>query len=222
MELGDLPVKPAKMPNMKPVNPAFLRHLIVFLLYLCSTVTLAVPKAADQEEDEVTFSEAGAPPKRTTQPYRSPAAGVATPSVRSAKSANKPARNTARLERGHRHGKRLVVASKPRQLGKVSSKTTKRAGNAPKLEPSRMADKAARTNARVTRFDQKRQHGARTAKSERRHSRATQAGSRTLEHAPVKPRRLEPRRTKAIARPAARTINRHAERAPARRVTIPI
>ena len=218
MVLGGLPDKPAKMSNMKPLNPAFLRHLVVLLLCLWSTVTLAVPKAADQEEDEVTFSEAGAPPKRTAQPYRSPTAGVATPPVRLAKSVNKPAKSHARLERSKRHGKRLVVAGKPRQLGKASGGMVKRAGDAPKFKSARVVGKPVRTSARMARFDKKRPHGARVAaKGGSRSYRSAQVAYRGVKHAAVKPRRLEPRQTKVLARPAARRVNRYAGGAPVRR-----
>jgi hypothetical protein len=216
--LGDLPVKPAKLPNMNLARPAVLPHLIVFLLCLWSTVTLAVPKAADQEEDEVTFSEAGAPPRRTTQPYRSPAAGVATPSVRPAKSVHKPVISHARLERDKRHGKRLLVASKHRQLGKASGRMVKRAGNAPKFKSARVVGKPVRTHARMARFDQKRPHGARVvATGGSRTYRSAKVAYRGVKHAPAKPRRLEPRRTKVVARPAARMVKRHSGRAPVRR-----
>lgn len=86
----------------RPTDP-FLQRLITVLLCLLCSVALAVPKAAEQEEDEVSFGEAGAPPKRTTKPYRAPVTGVATPSAsaRPARTAHPSARATARPSRFH-------------------------------------------------------------------------------------------------------------------------
>lgn len=189
---------------MNRSTDTFLQSLIAVLLGLFCAVALAVPKAADQEDDEVTFSEAGAPPKRTSKPYRAPAAGVATPgpSVRPARAATHPERMATRPARTHA---RSFRAHSPARAYAKSSR----------------AHPPVRTFAKTSRFQQSKPQAKRSAATGKQgFSRHTGNASRTLVkragHTPrARPaQRLEHRRMKTAVRPIS--AGRHSVRASGR------
>ncbi|HRF10887.1 MAG: hypothetical protein ABTS16_20660 [Candidatus Accumulibacter phosphatis] len=107
---------------MRNTINSLLHYFLAVGLCISCTAALAVPKAAEQEEDVVTFGEAGAPPKPTAKHSAPPAAKAPKPVE--AKVAKRPEAKGARLPASGQAAARKPTASSQSPPAKGASKGT--------------------------------------------------------------------------------------------------
>ncbi len=119
---------------MRKISKGLLHHLLVVSLCLSCAVALAVPKAAENEDEAVTFGEAGSRPKpsakHATPPLAKDAGGTQQAAGKPAKHAgSKGSRQAAGKAGGVSKGSKPAAATKPQRpakpKGASSAKTPK-------------------------------------------------------------------------------------------------
>ncbi len=102
----------------KTIN-SLLHYFLAVCLCMSCAAALAIPKAAEQEDDVVTFGEAGAPPRPTAKHPAPPAAKAPKPVE--AKVAKRPQAKGDRLPAGGQAAARKPTASSKSPLAAKSA-----------------------------------------------------------------------------------------------------